>query len=66
MNEIARPANEAHYHGQAADLQFCDELISRIEEAEALFRKGDRPGGVKALAEADRMLSAAVRQVAHG
>ena len=61
-----RPANEPHYHGQAADLEFCDEVVTKIEEAEAAFRRGDRPGGVVALTAADRMLSAAVRQVAHG
>lgn len=66
MNDSARHANEAHYHGQVADLGFCDDLVTRIEEAEALFRRGDRPAGVAALVAADRMLSVAVKRVAHG
>jgi hypothetical protein len=61
-----QPANETHYDGQAADLGFCEDLISRIEEAEAAFRRGNRPAGVAALAAVDRMLAVAVKRVAHG
>jgi hypothetical protein len=59
MNDNARP----DYTGQAADLGFCEELVTAIELAEAAFRRGDRVGGLGHLINADKKLHHAVRVV---
>lgn len=44
-----------------ADLEFCERIVAKVEEAETALRGGDRPLAEDRLFEAQRLLGAHLR-----